>query len=205
MSIELDDHLNLERCPHCSIYKPNLLKKTEDLQTNSAKEKSLKIWRVYSCSNCGGAVLAGFVHNAINYCRYVHEIYPCGYDELDNSIPSRVRKYLQQAIDSTSSPDGSIMLCASSVDAILKEKNLTEGSLYKRIDEAYQQGILTIDMKTWAHQVRLEANDQRHSDNDSTHATIAQAKQAIEFTKTLAEILFVLPSKVTRGLEDSKH
>lgn len=50
-----------------------------------------------------------------------------------------------------------------------------------------------------AHQVRLDASDQRHADDNFQLPTVEDAKQAIEFTKTLAEVLFVLPSKVTRG------
>jgi hypothetical protein len=51
---------------------------------------------------------------------------------------------------------------------------------------------------------RLEANDQRHADDEAELPTVQDAKQAIEFTKTLGEILFVLPSKVRKGIEETK-
>lgn len=86
---------------------------------------------------------------------------------------------------------------------MLKEKGYLESSLYARINKATEDGLLTKEMATWAHQVRLDANDQRHTDVNSGLPTIAEAKQAIEFTKTLSEFLFVLPAKVSRGIATS--
>ena len=96
------------------------------------------------------------------------------------------------------------MLCASSVDAMLKEKNLIDGALYTRINQAVKEQLLTLEMATWAHEVRLDANDQRHSDTESNLPTVDDAKRAIEFTQTLAEFLFILPLKIKRGIEASK-
>jgi hypothetical protein len=56
-------------------------------------------------------------------------------------------------------------------------------------------------MGDWAHHVRLEANDQRHADKNAGFPTQEQAEQSIEFTEALAEILFVLPSRVRRGID----
>jgi len=112
---------------------------------------------------------------------------------------------LQQAIDSVFAPSGSVMLCASSVDAMLKEKGYSTGSLYKRITSATVDGLLTKDMETWAHEVRLDANNERHADANTELPNIQDAKQSIEFTKTLADLLFVLPNRVKRGIEATKQ
>ena len=85
--------------------------------------------------------------------------------EVDEALPAREKEYLGQAINSISAPAGVVMLAASAVDAMLKAKGLTEGSLYARINEAAQNHIITDEMAHWAHEVRLEANDQRHSDS----------------------------------------
>ena len=122
-----------------------------------------------------------------------------------DTLPEKVKAYLQQAIDSTFAPSGSVMLCASAVDAMLKQKDYLEGTLYSRINKAADKGLLTKEMATWAHQVRLDANDERHSDTESTLPTVDEAKKAIEFTKTLAGFLFILSAKVTRGIAESKH
>ena len=91
------------------------------------------------------------------------------------------------------------MLAASAVDAMLKEKGLKNGSLYNRIDEAQKSHLITSEMAAWAHEVRLDANDQRHADEDAPLPTSAEAEKTIEFTKALAQFLFVLPASVTRG------
>ena len=123
---------------------------------------------------------------------------------VDNSVPERAREYLKQALSSLSAPSGAIMLCASSLDAMLKAKEYKEGSLNSRIEAAAKDHLLTEDMKAWAHEVRLDANDQRHADDNAGLPTIDDAKKTLEFTKAVAQFLFVLPARVTKGLKDAK-
>ena len=82
---------------------------------------------------------------------------------------------------------------------MLKALALVDGSLYRRIDEAASKGLLTPDMAEWAHDVRLDANDQRHADVAAIAPDFEHAKRCLEFAKALADILFVLPARVTRG------
>jgi hypothetical protein len=96
------------------------------------------------------------------------------------------------------------MLCASAVDAILKDHDLKDGSLYARIDKAKEEGLITDGMAKWAHQVRLDANDQRHVDEAAPLPSQQDAERSLSFTTALAEILYVVPARVTRGIEDSK-
>lgn len=93
------------------------------------------------------------------------------------------------------------MLAASAVDAMLKAKGLREGSLYARIEQAAKENVITEDMAQWAHDVRLDANDQRHSDEEAPPATTADAEQCVEFATALGQFLFVLPARVKRGLK----
>jgi len=51
----------------------------------------------------------------------------------------------------------------------------------------------------WAHEVRLDANSQRHADESAPLPTKEEAEKTIEFAKALAEFLFVLPAMVSRG------
>lgn len=93
------------------------------------------------------------------------------------------------------------MLAASAVDSMLKLRGYSEGSLYARIEKAIENHLLTQEMGQWAHAVRLDANDQRHADEAAALPTEADAKRVIDFAEALAEILFVLPSRVARGLQ----
>jgi hypothetical protein len=118
---------------------------------------------------------------------------------VDNAIPERARTFLQQAIASIHAPAGAVMLTASAVDSMLKEKGLKTGSLYKRIDQASTEHLITPEMAAWAHEVRLEANDQRHADEEAVLPNEADARKVVDFAMALAQFLFVLPSRVAQG------
>ncbi|HCY75596.1 MAG TPA: hypothetical protein DHV28_06710 [Ignavibacteriales bacterium] len=196
--LSLENTLKLKRCPHCSVDNPNLTVVFQEFNTTADNGTNHRRWMVYKCVRCGGVVIA----NCSQLSRQVIDIYPRT-ETVNDILPLKVKAYLQQAIDSVFAPAGSVMLCASAVDAMLKEKGFKDGSLFTRINKAVEAGLMTEGMATWAHQVRLDANDQRHSDEEAILPTVDDAKQSIEFTQTLSEFLFVLPSKVTKGIESS--
>ena len=68
-----------------------------------------------------------------------------------------------------------------------------------RIEEAAKNHLITSEMAAWAHDVRLDANDQRHADVAASLPTTADAQKCVEFARALAEFLFVLPARVQRG------
>jgi hypothetical protein len=82
---------------------------------------------------------------------------------------------------------------------MLKARNYKEGSLFSRIDKAAADHVITEEMAQWAHEVRLDANDQRHADENAVLPNLDDAKRAIDFTKALADFMFVFPDQVSRG------
>jgi len=95
------------------------------------------------------------------------------------------------------------MLAGSAVDAMLKDKSYTEGSLYTRINKAAKDHLITSDMASWAHEVRLDANEQCHSDTQAELPTEEDARRAAEFARALGQFLFALSARVTRGREEA--
>lgn len=185
--------LDLRRCPFCKIADPNLHYAWSTLTNNRAGEKSC--WAAYICASCGGVVTAllsqidGTVFRTIPAER-----------EAAPELPDGARDFLNQAIGSIhSAPSGAQMLSASAVDDMLKEKGLVKGSLYSRIDQAAEQHLITQDMKEWAHEVRLEANNPRHADRAVRRATPEDAQRCVDFADALGEFLFVLPARIRRG------
>lgn len=193
--IRLENNLRLERCPHCRVDRPNLVMAAEFFTTNS-EDTHQRIWRAYKCMRCGGATTAV----ATEPDNYIDGIFPEIEGRGSRHIPEKPRAFLEQAMASIHAPAGAVMLAASSVDAMLKEKGYVEGSLYFRIDKAATDHLITSAMAKWAHRVRLDANDQRHADMTATLPTQEDAKRSIQFTKALAEFLFVLPALVEAGL-----
>ena len=124
--------------------------------------------------------------------------------DVSEDLPERARAYLDQAIGSLSAPAGAVMLAASAVDSMLKAKGLTSGTLYARIDEAAKTHMITAEMAQWAHEVRLDANDQRHADDSTPLPNGDQAKKCVEFALALGQFIFVLPARVQRGIKSAK-
>jgi hypothetical protein len=119
-------------------------------------------------------------------------------------IPDPARHYLQQALETLHAPDAAAVMAGSAVDAMLKHFGLTEGSVYSRIDQAVSQHILTPAMGEWAHEVRLGSNRLRHADAESPHVSAHQAQQSVEFVEALGHYLFVLSSRVKKGIKEAK-
>jgi hypothetical protein len=158
-----------------------------------------RLWKAYPCSSCGGVVLA---------CAYeadtpIIEMYP-KLTLVDEAILEPARSYLNQAIESLHTPAGSVMLSASAVDAMLKVKKYTKGTLYSRIEKAAEDHLITDEMAKWAHEVRLDSNEPRHADINKPLPTNVEAKRSVDFVLALGEFIFVLPSQVQRGLKNVK-
>jgi len=164
-------------------------------------------WGIYVCGSCGGVVTAsaprvGADSNPPEIAEITH-IYPSP-PTINESIPDEPREYLCQAQESLCAASASIMVSASAVDAMLKKKGYEDGSLYERIDKAAKDHLITDTMAEWAHQIRLDANAQRHADKDVGLPTKEDARLTFDFAIALAEYLFVLPSRVTRGIADAE-
>jgi len=195
----LANNLELNRCPHCNVDHPNL-PMAWHTETDAHSGGNKRFWRIYKCTRCGGLVTAASRQNQ----GPVTEYFPSGV-EIDDSVPGAAGAYLGQAINTIHAPAGSVMLAASSVDAMLKEKGYTEGSLYARINKAAEEHLITNDMAQWAHEIRLDANDQRHADAQAALPTEDDARKCVEFATALAQFLFVLPARIQRGLADAEQ
>ena len=191
-------HLELDKCPLCGTAHPTLTSQWGNV-LNSHDGSNPRYWATYLCSTCGGLVTAASPQTKAHP---INEIYPAN-PVVDTSIPEMACNYLKQANDSLHAPAGAVLLAASAIDAMLKDHGYKDGSLYDRIDRAVKEHLLTDGMGEWAHQVRLDANDQRHADQASTMPDQNDAKRSISFAMALGEILYVLPEKVKAGIKDS--
>ena len=189
----LNQQLDINECPHCHVDMPSLNSQWSG-QSASYDGGNPRFWRVYCCRRCGGLVTA-FSHKDAGA---VVEMYPAS-TEIDEAIPSPARDYLSQAIRSTHAPAGAVMLCASAVDAMLKANGYKDGVLNARIKDAAANHLITEEMSAWAHEVRLDANEPRHADDENPLPHAGDAQRSIEFCRALGEFLFVLPARVQRG------
>lgn len=161
-------------------------------------------WNIYVCASCGGIICAGAIVPAAYppnqlFSLEAQWMVPELSGVLSDDIPPKAANFLTQARETLSSPSASVTMSASAVDAMLKARNYKDGSLYTRINQAQADHLLTEHMAEWAHDIRLDANDERHADYDAASATGEDAARCLEFAETLAELLFVLPARVKRG------
>jgi len=92
-----------------------------------------------------------------------------------------------------------VVMSAAAVDALLKEKGYAEGSLHGRIEAAANNAVITKEMAALAHDVRLDANQERHVDPNASLPTLQDAQRCFDFAESLAEMLYVLPARVKRS------
>ena len=85
---------------------------------------------------------------------------------------------LQQALETLHAPDAAAVMASSAVDVMLKQLGLAEGNVYSRIERAVSEHMLTGSMGD-------------------------QAKQSVEFAEAFGHFLFVLSSRVKKGIEDA--
>ena len=195
MALKLLGQLDLKRCPHCGVDSP-MLTLSAQAQTKNFDNSIARVWGFYACKRCGRIVTA----SAVQMNQDVIDLFPKS-QSVDESVPEKPKEYLTQAINSRSAPAGAVMLTASAVDAMLKSKGYSDGSLYKRIEKAVEDHVITPEMARWAHEVRLDANDQRHADEAASLPTAHDADRVIDFALALAQLLFVLPAKIEIGLQ----
>ena len=197
----IENNLNVERCPHCNVANPNIFLQHR-LDTNTYNNVNQRFWGIYACKSCGGVVTVAAKKNHLQQLQII-EIFPSPVN-VDDCLPDRAKAYLEQSISSLHAPAGAVMLAASSIDSMLKSKGYSSGSLYGRIEEAAKDHLITKDMAMWAHEVRLEANDQRHADDTANLPSTADAQRIIDFALALGQFLFVLPFRVEKGIQQAK-
>ncbi|HEU4430078.1 MAG TPA: DUF4145 domain-containing protein [Myxococcota bacterium] len=201
--MDLSAQLQLPRCPHCGVFRPTLDQLTSHLETRNHNATNPRHWRVYFCRGCGGVVTAAAVATGDPNRAQVIEHYPA-VTSIEADLPERAHAFLTQAVEAVRTPAGAVMLAASAVDAMLKAKGYKDGSLYARIGKAAADHLITADMAEWAHEVRLDANDQRHADENAALPIEADARRSVDFARALGLFMFTLPARVRAGRAAAK-
>jgi len=208
LGIRTTGQLKLPRCPHCSNAFPTLTRRAyfSVLPQHQSFLDPLGgqwlQWHVYGCESCGGAVCAAtrVAANSTNVCNEGALVWIIpNASTASGDIPERPAHFLRQAKETIASPSASITMSASAVDAMLKARNYKTGNLYSRIEQAEKDGVLAKEMAEWAHDIRLDANDERHADENAPLPTGGDATRCLDFAEALAELLFELPARVKRG------
>ena len=126
---------------------------------------------------------------------------------VEESVPDRARQLLQEANDAKRTPAACVMTASRAIEAMLAEEGFDnrKHSLKKRIDQAVEARVLAKVMGDWAHEVREFARE-GHTDEDPQDLPDKDdAEHVLTYANTLAEYLYVLPSRfVKMGSEEAE-
>jgi HEPN domain-containing protein len=125
--------------------------------------------------------------------------YPKRTPKLDPSIPQDVGNDYVEAIKcfDVGANKASVAMCRRALQTSLIQRGAGKGKLVEQIDELSDKGILTEDIKEWAHEIRLTGNIGAHPDQDGLKDVTPQdAEELIRFMEEFLNYVYIMPAKV---------
>lgn len=96
---------------------------------------------------------------------------------------------------------GAVMLARAVIEASAKDKGVTKGTLFSKIDELVAQGHVRKMMAEAAHEVRMAGNDMAHGDFATEAITEEDADEILGFMEDFLREMFEIPTRVKRRKE----
>lgn len=178
-------------CPKCNAYS-NL---TNRIAYRKHKDGVATNYSIEECNNCEQHFLVAT--HASTGERLA--IYPKTLSQIvDSLVPAPIRQDFEEALlcYSVSSYRGAAALARRTVQVICLDKGAGKSKkLQEQIDELFTNGVITKDIKEWAHEVRFLGNDAAHPTKNEV--TKEDAKDILELLESLSEVLYITPAKAT--------
>ncbi len=184
-------------CPHCGTARVAF-----ELDAESWLPRAQR-WHVCArCNQCAGFVVLDIstYQNeddppSSHYIREpqwfeIKKMYPTSGAEIPTHLPEEVERLFKQGADNVpANPDAAGTMFRKTLEAILRDKcPAAEGTLKERIDKAVESGVLTTDLGSYAHTIRLEGNEATHGTYDEN-----DARQLHSLLTLVLEHLYTLP------------
>ena len=114
--------------------------------------------------------------------------------ETDERIPDGIRIDLIESklCFSAHAYRGSTVLACRAIQSTRLDKGATTKDLMKQIDELFGKGIITADLKEWAHVIRWVGNDAAHPNKDVV--TVDDATDILELCEQFLHTIYVAPA-----------
>ncbi len=190
-------------CPYChkhtSLYIPPATDSSGDVAVYT--QCHIRIgdhdrWAMGVCNACSSVVL---IHESDMGSYWAEEYYPTPLPSpVDTRLPDFIKADLQEAklCFSQSAFNATAMLCRRAIALICMDKKANPKSdLFTQIGWMRDNHIITGDMSTWAHTVRLVGNDVAHPEGlDNTRVEEEDAQAILELAEQMANTLYVTPA-----------
>lgn len=190
-------------CPHCEI-------KSMAFRSFSGSLCDQGTWLIaLQCNGCHRGYMVevksdnGFnphEHNGNIEYKHGYQIigeYPMEIQKnIPEYLPENIAKFYSQAITAFKgdSYDSSAMMSRKVLEVSVKSIHPEgAGSLYKRIESLAKEGIITNDLKEWAHIIREDGNESAHEEEPVTKEF---AESILSFTELFLLYVFTMPGMV---------
>lgn len=188
-------------CPHCNQYtlitvvNNNIELYGRNYAKCIYKHKVTRwIWWIGECHNCNRVVLV--LDNGI-------EIYPKPKPKLsDERIPEGIREDIDEAkmCFSVNCYRASTAMFRKALEACCVAKGTSENkNLEGKIDELFENGIITKNIKDWAHTIRWIGNDALHI--NANKVTREDAEDILKLAEQIFNNIYVFPAISKERLE----
>lgn len=164
------------------------------------------VWSLAQCPSCQNCILVKADYLTAQSKWGIMQVSPLPLpSQTDIRIPDEIKKALNEAklCLSVEAPMASSAMSRRAMQSACLHQGATEEKLEKQIDELYTKGIITAQIKDWAHSVRLVGNDGAHPKNKEVIKE--DAKDALDLAEQLAHILYVMPAIAQKQKESHSN
>lgn len=180
-------------CPHChrhtalSVATANYETFRDSVEVEAIWRKQPgEVWWMGVCNSCAMPVL---VRNDGDV------IFPAPLPTpTDYRIPEHIRVDLEEAklCFNVGAYRGCAVLARRSMQAACLEIGAKKRDLRDQIDELHTQGLITNDLKEWAHEIRYVGNDAAHPNKEDV--TEDDAIAILQLCEQFMQVIFVTPA-----------
>lgn len=152
-------------------------------------------WALGECPNCKNCVmikLKDFVHfNSFSLDKISPLPMPT---PTDKRIDDKIRNAINEAklCLSVGAPMACATMCRRAIQCACLEKGATKKDLNEQINELSEKGIITSQVKDWAHSIRWVGNDGAHPNNIEVKKE--DAEEILALSEELMRLIYVMPA-----------
>ena len=123
---------------------------------------------------------------------------------LDN-VPKEIKEDAleAQSVFQAGAWKSTVVMCRRAVQGSCIERGAKPDNLANQIDELQANGLLTVQLKEWTHQIRKFGNFGAHPDENLGDATQDDATQMIEFLDTFLRYVYEMPAQIAAAQKRS--
>jgi hypothetical protein len=177
-------------CPHCAKYTALSQALTPQHIPCSWNKSHIETWWIGICNSCQKPLLVQNWERTVGTTMYPNPL-P---SDTDERIPEEIRIDLIESklCFSAHAYRGCTVLARRAIQSTCLDKGAITKDLVKQIDELFTLGIITADLKEWAHVIRWVGNDAAHPNKEAV--TVDDATDILELCEQFLHTIYVAPA-----------